>query len=82
MLGAAVVCAVGCGGPSEGQLVNRAAFDLGCPEAEIRVTRLDDRTRGVQGCGQRKTYVWHCAEERGAVRRGCSWIDNTSGGSY
>ena len=42
------------------QLRNRAAFDLHCPASQLRVQRIDDRTRGVIGCGQQVTYVESC----------------------
>src|SRR5947209_4258169 len=50
-----VLLGIGCGGATVEQLRARAAFDLQCPEASIKLVELDDRTQGVTGCGQRAT---------------------------
>jgi len=40
------------------QLLSRAAFDFSCPEEQLKVTKLGNRTTaGVEGCGKRATYV-------------------------
>ncbi|MBW2527888.1 MAG: hypothetical protein JRI23_27145, partial [Deltaproteobacteria bacterium] len=53
------------------QLMTRAAFDLRCPAAEIRIYRLDGRTRGVVGCNRQLAYVEMCD---GGQRRECVWL--------
>jgi hypothetical protein len=65
---------LGCG-PNEAQLRSRAAYDLRCPEAQLQLTKLDKRTRGVDGCGRRATYVWVCQGATGDS--GCTWMMNT-----
>ena len=66
-----------CGGASDGQLRARASFDLDCRADQIQVVRIDDKTRGVTGCGRRNTYVEDCErEEAFGARTGCTWILN------
>jgi hypothetical protein len=36
----------------------RASFDLRCPQEELKVTPLEQRAAGVDGCGQRATYIF------------------------
>ena len=59
---------LGCG-PNEAQLRSRAAYDLRCAEDQLQLTKLDKRTRGVDGCGRRATYVWVCEGS-------CTWMLN------
>jgi len=40
-------------------LRSRAAFDLQCPQTELNVSELDMSTAGVEGCGQRGTYIFN-----------------------
>jgi len=42
----------------EDSLRARASFDMRCPAAELRVTEIDPSTAGVDGCGQRGTYIF------------------------
>ena len=49
----------------------RAAYDFGCPEAQVTVTRIDDRTQGASGCGKKATYIYSCH------RANCTWVMNT-----
>ena len=57
------------------QLVQRASFDMHCPRNQIRIVEIDDRTDGVQGCGQRATYIEVCEGSFGD----CTWsLDATS----
>jgi hypothetical protein len=61
---AATACVAGGG---ENELRTRAAFDFKCPEAELALTKLQDKNwgattnhgavYGVEGCGHRATYV-------------------------
>jgi hypothetical protein len=53
------------------QLQNRAAYDLACPVQWMRVHHLDGRTKGVEGCGNRVTYVEHCEATKDAR---CTWV--------
>jgi hypothetical protein len=80
----------GCGATTD-QLAARASFDLGCPKEKLDIVRLDDRTRGVTGCGQKVTYVESCSSGGnlsgglvGMAKQGCTWVLNassTSGGT-
>jgi hypothetical protein len=68
-----------CGASLE-QLQARAAFDLNCPQDKLQVTEIDDRTRGVRGCGQQVTYVESCQAIGGyGQKMGCTWVLNTDG---
>lgn len=58
-------------GPSEQKLQTRAAYDFNCPGPQLQLVKLDQRTRGVQGCGQRATYVWVCSGND------CTWVLNS-----
>jgi hypothetical protein len=49
-------------------LVTRAAFDLDCPESDIRVVELDQSSRGASGCGRRATYIGVCQHFS------CTWV--------
>lgn len=64
-------------GASPEQLVARASFDLDCPRDQLVVVDLDARTRGVNGCGRRATYVEQC-QRYGDLghKEGCSWVMN------
>ncbi len=57
------------------QLNNRAAFELSCPSEQIRTTRLDARTMGVEGCGTKAVYIESCEGEGWA--RTCTWVLNS-----
>lgn len=35
----------------------QASFEMKCPEAQLKVTRLSDTAYGIEGCDQRVTYV-------------------------
>jgi hypothetical protein len=59
------------------QLRARAAYDLDCPASKIRTTEIDERTRGVSGCGQRATYVEACDRVgQYGIRTDCTWVQN------
>ena len=59
------------------QLRDRASYDLGCPREELLLSEIDDRTYGVDGCGQRVTYVEVCEAPIGSPGRRCTWALNT-----
>jgi hypothetical protein len=59
---------------TEAQLHTRASFDLHCPAANIRFMQIDGRTYGVEGCGQRATYVESC--QPSAMGQDCTWVLN------
>lgn len=42
-------------------LDSRASFDLRCPAEQLKVTEIDLQTAGVEGCGQRATYIYNDA---------------------
>ena len=58
------------------QLVKRAAFDLDCPTEPVSITRIDEKTRGVRGCGRQATYVELCDGPADNVTRSCVWVMN------
>ena len=59
------------------QLRTRASFDLGCPEAQLKITTIDDRTKGVSGCGRRAAYIEQCNHDRFGDAEECTWVANT-----
>jgi hypothetical protein len=52
-------------------LRSRASFDLRCPANELQITEIDRHTGGVDGCGQRATYIWNGPSN--------TWILNSPG---
>ena len=70
-----VAVSVGCGATRD-QLVRRASYDMSCPETQIQVYEIDNRTRGVQGCGQRATYIESCTDPARASNT-CTWVLNS-----
>jgi len=52
-------------------LRTRASFDLRCPTGQLQVTEIDNRTAGVDGCGQRATYIYTPAD---------TWVLNSPAG--
>jgi hypothetical protein len=61
------------------QLRARAAFDMDCPKSQITTVTIDDRTRGVRGCGQRATYVQQCEPitwNGTTIDEKCTWVLN------
>lgn len=67
----------GCASASEDQLRARAAYDLECNQNNLRVIEIDERTRGVRGCGQKVTYVESCDGARDSLMTNCTWVLNT-----
>jgi hypothetical protein len=77
-IGALAVCS--CGGALQDpeqeaikELHTRASFDFDCPASQIHTVSIDDRTKGVSGCGQKATYVRSC---EGRMATGCTWVLN------
>jgi hypothetical protein len=63
--------------PSE--LRSRAAFDLNCPESELRAVELGEKTRGVTGCGRRATYIFVCRRTLPSpYDNDCLWVLDSS----
>lgn len=61
------------------QLRTRASFDLDCPKSQIKTVTIDERTRGVKGCGQRATYVHQCEPitwNGTTIDEKCTWVLN------
>jgi hypothetical protein len=81
LMAAAFFGVAGCatGPTSRDKLLRRAAFDLNCTKDEMSVTKLDERTRGVRGCGRQATYVQSCDAPPTAIVRNCTWVMNTLG---
>ncbi|MEZ4335836.1 MAG: hypothetical protein R3B82_04335 [Sandaracinaceae bacterium] len=68
----------GCGGgPNLRTLRQRASFDLNCPEDQITAVDLPGEAAGVNGCGQRASYVEHCEQGPYGSRINCTWIMNS-----
>ncbi|MEQ9501794.1 MAG: hypothetical protein RIT81_33290 [Deltaproteobacteria bacterium] len=68
---------------SHEQLLARASFDLECDASALEVVQIDDKTRGVKGCGQRATYVSTCetgANRYGTYQHDCTWVMNATNG--
>jgi hypothetical protein len=57
-------------------LPRRAAKDLSCPEASLRIIDLYQDAAGVVGCGKKATYIHECKDRAG---RKCAWVLNSSG---
>ena len=74
---AALVLALsGCFGATRQQLHARAAYDLQCNT--LAEHPLDDRTRGVEGCGRQAVYVEICRPcANGSVSCECTWVLNS-----
>jgi len=54
-----------------------SALLAGCWLAgELSVTKIDERTRGVRGCGRQATYLRSCTDPYGA---NCTWVMNSAG---
>jgi hypothetical protein len=64
-----------CGADEMQDLRARAAFDLDCPAHKLRIRELGDGVEGVQGCGERGTYVQVC-HGAGAFQTDCRWVRN------
>jgi hypothetical protein len=64
----------GCGSAAQDQVLRRAAFELRCPEEQLQVIELDDRTQGVRGCGYQVQYVEVCEGPGGGFDRDCRWV--------
>lgn len=58
------------------QLRTRVAYDFDCPENQLALQQLDDRTYGVTGCGRRGTYVESCDGRKGDFGTKCTWVLN------
>ncbi|HEX3763787.1 MAG TPA: hypothetical protein VHW23_34060 [Kofleriaceae bacterium] len=48
-------------------LDSRASFDFRCPPEQLKITEIDLHTAGVEGCGQRATYI----------HNGDTWVMNS-----
>lgn len=48
--------------------IQRASFELGCPEEQLQVTDLGGWTLGVSGCEKKAVYKWAA---------GAGWVNNT-----
>lgn len=57
-------------------LEKRAAFDLLCPVESVSSTKLDARTVGVTGCGQKAVYVERCENANDLLLRTCTYVLN------
>ncbi len=74
----AILPACATGRATTAQIQKRASFDLDCSVNKLTVVKLDDRTRGVRGCGKRATYVEECkACANGYQACECTWVLNS-----
>ena len=55
--------------PNSGGL-QRAAFELECPESQLQVTDLGIQTVGVSGCSKKAIYKYAA---------GAGWVNNSGG---
>jgi hypothetical protein len=74
----AVVSQIGCMPPEPArapanELYARASLDLDCPMPWLRVIDVDERVKGVDGCGRRAVYVELCQEATAS----CVWWNDT-----
>ena len=69
LLAAVASCGVPIKRATMQQLEARASFDLACAPAWMVMYYIDERTKGIAGCGQRITYEERCDELLGK----CSW---------
>ena len=72
-----MACAHRAGTATQQTLLTRAAFDLDCAPEALEVVVLDDKSRGVVGCGYRSVYVEVCENQQDLVLRKCTWTANT-----
>lgn len=63
-------------GAQQSDLTRRASFDLNCPEAQLQTVDLGSGTQGVEGCGQKATYVEKCDGQPGHFGTTCGWVLN------
>lgn len=61
-------------GASVQQLRVRATFDLQCPVSATELVDIDERTKGVRGCGKQLTYVEVCDSRPDGWH--CTWVLN------
>jgi len=65
------------GSATVAQLRKRAAFDMDCPESSLHTVQIDERTRGVSGCGQKLVYVESCDRVgQWGAKDNCTWVLN------
>ncbi len=77
LLACAALGLLACGATEE-QLRARAAYDMDCSKDSLHIVEIDDRTRGVTGCGQKATYVESCGSTDGyGGKHDCTWVQNT-----
>jgi hypothetical protein len=62
----------------EDTLRTRAAFDLQCPAAQLKLKQLDSEVAGVEGCGQRATYLYN-GQAGGWILNGPTTADQPPG---
>jgi hypothetical protein len=41
------------------RIVRATSYELQCPEKQLQITDLSDKTAGVDGCGHRAIYVYN-----------------------
>jgi hypothetical protein len=75
----------GCAYATHAQLLDRASFDLNCPEEQLRIERIDSRTRGVRGCGRQGVYIENCqtcsvGDNNSQQRCNCTWVVDSKNG--
>ena len=68
------IMSIGCASTMKSVTLKRAAFDLECPHNELQIQQLTTRTWGVEGCGQRATYI---TEGECSIESSCRPIMNS-----
>jgi hypothetical protein len=66
-----LILLVACGGGSMHQLNQLARDDLQC-DHNLVFTKVDEKTRKVDGCGKTRTYVEVCD-----AQQECRWVQDT-----
>ncbi len=61
-------------GASSEQLKARATFDLQCPAPQVEIVDIDERSKGVRGCGKQMVYVEICDNRPDGWH--CTWVLN------
>lgn len=87
-IGASLACAAGPVPEKDvSSLRMRAAVDLKCAEERLVITKVDDATRGVSGCGKRATYLNRAkpcepGEKPDSDGRCDAWLQTSSESAY
>lgn len=71
------VCGLVACGAELDELRTRAAIDLRCPEAQVRIRHIGTSSKAVYGCNRHAVYNESCTGQRGSLTTTCSWSLNS-----